>query len=207
MPTLQDYKEARRLAVSALKGRDWKACCRKAGVDIQKVSGNRQQVSIPYLGRDHPLLVSDETIVFEKTDPPLSIPDQVLLLHYLLEASGTPLENRWITFREVPSGPFYYPSFVKRAVEPLVKAVGQNPEVLKRAALHLGQPVTAPGDVALRVAALPRIPIGSSSTGPHAAPTAALCCRPTCRPRRSARTSTSSCRPCGRSWSSPAAWP
>src|SRR3954447_15509868 len=56
-------------------------------------------------------------------------------------------------------------------------------------------------------APLPRIPIGSSSPGPHAAPTAALCCRPTCRPRRSARTSTSSGRPCGRSWSSTAAWP
>src|SRR4051795_7024286 len=56
-------------------------------------------------------------------------------------------------------------------------------------------------------APLPRIPIGPSSTGPHADPTAALCCRPTCRPRRSARTSTSSCRPCGRSWSSTAAWP
>jgi hypothetical protein len=158
MPTPEDYKEARRLAIHAVRMRDLKICCHNADLDFQKISEQEQQATIPYLGREYLLRFSEETIAFEPEDA-LSIPDQVLLLHYLVEATGDPLENRWISFREIPSGPFYYPSFVKRAVTPLVKALGHCPEAFKGVARSLGRAERTPGDAALRVEALPRIPI------------------------------------------------
>jgi len=36
----------------------------------------------------------------------LDIFSSVLILHYLLNADGTPLENKWISFRELPDGLF-----------------------------------------------------------------------------------------------------
>jgi hypothetical protein len=159
MPTPQDYKEARRLAVRALRIRDVAACCRNAHVDLRKISQKEQQASIPFLGNHYVVCFSDEQTVFENGDPRLSIPDQVLLLHYLAEATGAPLENRWISFREVPSGTFYYPSFLKRAVTPLVNTLGQQPEALKQTAQTLGETLEAPGDAALKIDALPRIPV------------------------------------------------
>lgn len=159
MPTPDDYKEARRLALLTLKGRDLKTCCHRAGIDLQDISDKEQRTVIPYLDRTYPLHVSQGDIAFEPTDVSLSIPDQVLVLHYLLEATGAPRQNRWISFREVPSGAFYYPSFVKRAVTPLIKTLGQRPEVLELIARTWGRTETSPGDAALQVVALPRIPV------------------------------------------------
>ncbi|MBW2319078.1 MAG: DUF3786 domain-containing protein, partial [Deltaproteobacteria bacterium] len=92
-------------------------------------------------------------------DVSIKLPDQVLLLHYLITSSGAPVENRWITFREVPSGPFYYPSFVKRAITPLVRSIGQTPAILEQVAQTIGQIAKTPGDIALKVIPLPRVPV------------------------------------------------
>ncbi len=159
MPTPDDYREARRLAVETLKERDIKRCCHNAGVDLHQISATEQRVPISYLGRTYRLQVTKDNIAFEPADTPLSLPDQVLLLHYLTEATGAPMETRWISFREVPSGTFYYPSFVKRAISPLVKTLAERPEALSHVARQLGRMETAPGDVALRVPSLPRVPV------------------------------------------------
>jgi hypothetical protein len=83
----------------------------------------------------------------------------VLLLHYLITARGVPVEEEWITFREVPSGSFYHAAFVKRAIAPLQKCFGENPSLLAEIARVIGQVSPLPGDVALKIFALPRVPI------------------------------------------------
>lgn len=50
----------------------------------------------------------------------LDIFSSVLILHYLLNADGAPLENRWISFRELPDGLFYWRTILK-ILEPLAK--------------------------------------------------------------------------------------
>ena len=159
MPTEQDYKTARALAVETLAKLDIGECCIKAGLSLETVSTDKKRVPIPYLGKTYHLTLCDEKISFDEEVNTLKIPDQVLLLHYLITATGGPLEERWITFREVPSGPFYYPSFVKRAIVPLVKCFGQKPELLEKVAGAVGQIVELPGDKALKVSALSRVPV------------------------------------------------
>ena len=159
MPTQQDYETARALALDTLSKLELERCCSNAGLSLDLESPGIKQVQIPYLGDSYTLTVDKDTILFDDTSGPLKIPDQVLLLHYLITATGTPVADEWITFREVPSGPFYYAAFVKRAIVPLGKWFGGKPSILDGIAPVIGQVLPSPGDKALKIFALPRVPV------------------------------------------------
>ncbi len=159
MPTVDDYETARALALDTLARLDIDMCCLRADISAERVSGDKKRLPIPYLGSTCHLTVSGGQTAFEEDAGALKIADQVLLLHYLITATGVPVEERWITFREVPSGPFYYPSFVKRAITPLVKSLGSRPELLERVGGVMGEVVDVPGDQALKIWVLPRVPV------------------------------------------------
>jgi hypothetical protein len=158
MPTEEDYKTARALAFDKLAERDLEQCCERAGLSLETVSDGEKRVLIPYLGKTYYLNVSNEKISFEEGEI-CKIPDQVLMLHYLITATGVPVADEWITFREVPAGAFYYPSFAKRAIGPLVRSFGKKLELFERTARRVGQLVSPPGDRGAKILALPRVPV------------------------------------------------
>ncbi len=162
MPTKQDYETARALALQALSTLDVDQCCVNAGLFLELAAPGVKQVRIPYLGNVYTLTARSNGVAFDDTSIPLKVPDQVLLLHYLITASGMPVEDSWITFREVPSGSFYYAAFVKRAIAPLKKCFGKEPSLLRQVAQVIGQAMPSPGDIALRISALPRVPVALS---------------------------------------------
>jgi len=159
MPTQLDYETARQIAVETLLQKDLEKCCVKAGVSLESLSPGEKKVSIPYIGHDYTLTVKNDTFVFDEAPSQLRLSDEVLLLHYLMTATGAPVLEEWITFREVPSGSFYYASFVKRAIAPLIKCFGERPSLLKEVSKTVGQVLDAPGDMALKVFGLPRVPV------------------------------------------------
>ena len=158
MPTQQDYETARALALNTLAKLDIKTCCTNAGLSLD-LGSPVPRLQIPYLDHLYTLTVDNDTIFFDDTADRLKIPDQVLLLHYLITASGEPVSDEWITFREVPSGLFYYAAFVKRAIIPLGKWFGGKTSILDGIAPVIGQVLTSPGDRALKIYALPRVPV------------------------------------------------
>jgi len=159
MPTQDDYKTARALALDTLSKLDIERCCTNAGLSLKLVSPGTKRVPIPYLGNTYTLIVHNDTIFFDDASGPLKIPDQVLMLHYLITARGVPIADELITFREVPSGRFYYAAFVKRAIVPLGKCFGARPSLLDEVARVIGQVSPSPGDKALKILALPRVPV------------------------------------------------
>ena len=80
-------------------------------------------------------------------------------MHYLIQAKGAPLTQTWITFREIPSGEFYYSAFVKRAKEPLVKTFGDRPELLIELGIKMGGAKGTEGDASLLFNVFPYIPV------------------------------------------------
>lgn len=84
---------------------------------------------------------------------------QVLILHYLTGASGLPVQNRWIAFRELPDGAIYVGPFNARAVQPLVRYFGSAPEKLIPAAEALGGAPVPMGDAGVVVPAFPLVPL------------------------------------------------
>jgi hypothetical protein len=85
--------------------------------------------------------------------------DRILLLHYFLQAKGTPLANKTIAYKELPEGIVYFRTFHKRAIKPLVDNFGSNPERLLEAAKGLGGVRADYGDVAVTINAFKKVPI------------------------------------------------
>ncbi len=84
---------------------------------------------------------------------------QILILHYLLGLSATPLTNRPVSFRELDGGAMYYPAFRARAIDPLVKEFGCRPELLKRTAESLGAEPLDMGHVSFRLHFFDKVPV------------------------------------------------
>lgn len=84
---------------------------------------------------------------------------QILILHYLLGLSAAPLMSRSVSFKELDGGAMYYPAFKARAIDPLVKAFGDKPELLKRVADSLGAEPLDMGHVSFRLHFFEKVPV------------------------------------------------
>jgi hypothetical protein len=87
----------------------------------------------------------------------LGTSDTILVLHYLLQATGAPLRGDWIAFRQLPGGEVYLEPFRKRTVDLLVRCFGRDPQRLLTAARALGGEELGGYRVAVRP--LPRVPL------------------------------------------------
>lgn len=88
-----------------------------------------------------------------------SIRDKILMLHYFTLARGTPLTNKIITYKELPGGDVYFPTFSKRTIKPLLSNFGEEPERLLKAAESLGGHKEDYGDVAITIDVFSCVPI------------------------------------------------
>lgn len=116
------------------------------------------RIGLRCTGLEYEILYPDGTVL-QADGSPADVNVAILLLLYLLEATGRPMEGRWISFEQLPGGPGYLASFRGRVVAPMLKAFGPRPDRLLEVARELdGQPMTM-GDVAVVIPALPRVPI------------------------------------------------
>ncbi len=83
---------------------------------------------------------------------------QILYLHYLAHASGLPLKEKWISFKELPGGQIYITPFQSRAIKPFTKIFGKSTEGFSRAAEALGGAKATYGDLSYRLTVFPRVP-------------------------------------------------
>jgi hypothetical protein len=82
---------------------------------------------------------------------------QGLFLYYLAKADGTPLAERWISFRELPDGWLYHQAFHGYTGQVLVQALGNDVSPLVQAAAAAGGKQESFGDVGYRFDILPRV--------------------------------------------------
>ncbi len=113
-----------------------------------------ERLTIRYLNRDYSFFLPEIEWVGE-----VSLKEKIVILHYLSRGKGTDLSGREIDFRDLPGGKNYYSVFEARVCQPLWKRFGQNPPLLKEAALSLNGEEVERGDFAVRIQAFPKIPI------------------------------------------------
>lgn len=88
--------------------------------------------------------------------------DTAMLLYYLTTADGSPLADRWISFRELPGGAFYNQAFQGYTGDRLARFFSERPETLAQAALTLdGSRLPALSEFAFSFQPLPRIRLAS----------------------------------------------
>jgi hypothetical protein len=87
----------------------------------------------------------------------VDVPSRILMLHYLLNANGTPLASKWIAFRNLPGGLGYDGAFQGRANLRLAQTFGRNRSDFEAAARSLGGERLDFGDAAFSFRLLPRV--------------------------------------------------
>ncbi len=158
MPRIDDYRNALTLARDEWSGQDPQRAALLSGAEYQKEpEGTR--VLFPFLNKAVTVSWPEGQVLGPDPAKDLSLQEQILILHYLLKAPGVPPAGQWITFREIPSGEFYYSAFVKRAKEPLLKTFGHRPWLLAELGIQQGGVRREEGDVCICFQAFPKIPV------------------------------------------------
>jgi hypothetical protein len=99
-----------------------------------------------------------DNISNEKLSPFLLYSIFTLLQHYA-EAKPSLAAGRLVKFKDLPGGCAYENAFIKRAIEPIAAAFGDDAELLKKAAERLGGVAQKLGDASIKIEALNNIPL------------------------------------------------
>jgi hypothetical protein len=146
------------ISAEKLASRNLIDVARRAGA---KADDDGKAMELNYYGR--PVRIESDPWSVSALDegPEIPLPEKAFILHYLETAENQSLQNEWITYREVPSGEFYWSAFVRRAKEPLVGFFGERPQYLLEMAPKVGgEPAEGmSADAAVIVWAFPKVPI------------------------------------------------
>ncbi len=132
--------------------------CLRSGAQWQTIDSKRV-ITTKFLNQSYLVSFPDIEISLMDSDEAIPLRDKILILHYLSQAKGTPLTNKIISYKELPEGTNYFPTFSKRAIKPILDHFGKEPGVLVDVAAKLGGFKVDYGDVAVTINAFPRVPI------------------------------------------------
>jgi hypothetical protein len=149
------YAESYDLAFNKLRQADLADVCLKSGA----VPVDADTIRLRFLNRDYCIARLAGTVTLGSETEPAPIAERLLILHYLVTAGGAPPANEQISFKEVPEGVVYYPTFYKRAIRPLLPKYGASPAKLIPAAVMFGGVDAHQGDAAVTIQAFPKVAI------------------------------------------------
>ena len=151
------YELARRLACEKLAEiKDLEAQCRKTEAQYQ---ATRKTISLRHLSQPYLIAFPDGEVSSVGKEAAVPLRDKILILHYFTQAKGTPLTNKLISFKELPEGTHYFPTFYLRAIKSLVSCFGKEPHRLLDIAKNLDGRKADYGDAAVTINAFSRVPI------------------------------------------------
>ncbi len=158
MPKVDDYLNARSIAREKLLTKNPDVVCLNAGGAWSSADGGKKIV-VNFLNREVGITWPAGEVSYTDNGTEPALQEQILILHYLANASEKPLRGQLITFREIPSGEFYYEPFCKRAQIPMVAAFGTAPEKLWSVGEKLDGRKGNVGDVSMIFPLFPKVPI------------------------------------------------
>ena len=132
--------------------------CRKSGAQFLLID-SQKAIVVEYLNQSYQVTLPDIQISLTNSEEQIPLKDKILILHYLTQARGTPPSNKSITYKELPEGANYFPTFSKRAIKPLIDHFGKQPHLLVDIAAKVGGQKADYGDVAVTINAFHRVPI------------------------------------------------
>ncbi len=135
---------------------DIEAQCQRASA---RYNAGQKLIRLTYLNQEYAIGFPGGEVTLSGSEATVPIRDTILLLHYFTQAKGTPLSGKTITYKELHDGLNYYPTFAKRAIQPLVTFFGEAPDKLAPTAAAFGGKKAEYGDAAVTIDAFPRVPV------------------------------------------------
>jgi len=129
----------------------------RAGARLEVASGETR-LELSFWGRTY-TVAWPEVTARDAEGGGCPLPTASALLQYLLLADGTPVENSWVSLRNLPHGAFYEQAFQGYSGAPLAKAYRGNLSGFRAAAERLGGEPLDIGGAAYRFWAFPRVPM------------------------------------------------
>jgi hypothetical protein len=151
----QSFELALHLATQKLSSMKAEEICRNSGAS--RIDDDR--ILIHYLSEPYQIVISTGEVSLKGKEEDVPIKDQILILHYLTQAKGTPFINKVITYGQIEGGKFYVPVFIKRNIDPLLKNFSHRPELLLELAQRIGGAKATYGDISVSIDAFPRVRI------------------------------------------------
>ena len=130
LPNQRNYEYAYNLAYKLAreelaKIQDIAQQCRRSGAHYQEID-SQKLITLEYLNRSYQITLPDIDVTLVDSQEPVPLKTKVLLLHYFIRAKGVPPSGKMITFKELPGGTSYFPTFIKRTINPLLKRFGKG---------------------------------------------------------------------------------
>ena len=104
-----------------------------------------------------PVIADIKRRTVESPEHSLSVSDKLIILHYLITAGGRTPTGKLISFKDLPGGASYFPTFYKRAIAPIITMFGNSVRNMPTAAVALGGSSTALGDSGISITVLPHV--------------------------------------------------
>ena len=103
----------------------------KAWSELENLTDDNN-ISIRFLFDEYTVDLDNKRILSLSCNAPAKDYISILILHYLKQRiRGLPLmSGEWISFKQLQGGQGYYSAFKKRAIEPITRKYGSNPEGL-----------------------------------------------------------------------------
>ena len=150
------YGLALEKAKQDLRGCDPMMAAALSGATYEKLRASRGRFRLKFWEEEYVIDYPEALVREEKSGQEPSIFIQILILHYLINADGTPSADKWISFRELPGGRGFDPAFQQRASQPLARAFGHDAEGFIKAAEALGGERLTFGSVSFLFRIFPR---------------------------------------------------
>jgi hypothetical protein len=152
--TVYNLSDALRIARERFSAVDIEQQCRKSGALYSP-----EIVTLNYLNEIYRINISFAEVAFVDSKAPVPLRDKILILHYFTQAQGTTLTGKQIPYRDLPGGLVYYPTFIKRTIEPLADFFGKEPALLAGVGKIFGARKGELGDASLVIDAFAKVPV------------------------------------------------
>lgn len=145
-----------KFAVEKLARKEPGEVARNAGAVYNE---QKKLFTLRYLGENYSISFPDGSVKFTDREEEVSLTVKILILHYLINANGAPLQGKWISFKELPDGAIYIEPFTRRTVKPMLSLFGGKQEEFVKLAKTIGAKEQDLGDTSVTIFPFPRVPI------------------------------------------------
>ncbi len=121
-------------------------------------SFSSRSFTVPLFAEEYTVAFPQGTVRHADGSPAVGL-EEIILLHYLVQADGESNRDEWVSYRDLPGARYHEPAFKAEVEGPLSLGLEGRLEALRAWTRDHTRALDLPGDVAVAWEALPRVPL------------------------------------------------